>query len=136
MTNCNLYFRYSKVIVDEVMTEVKKSAKKKNPPELKPEALCFDLKGNDVSHTDVLNEVRNFANLFRDASVKFVQFLPIEERWVLTMNSTQSRDRLTGAYVTINGREVQLRRYDDIMKLEYRKYLRAGGLIELVNSIP
>ena len=118
------------------MTEVKKSAKKKNPPELKPEALCFDLKGNDVSHTDVLNEVRNFANLFRDVSVKFVQFLPIEERWVLTMNSTQSRDRLTGAYVTINGREVQLRRYDDIMKLEYRKYLRAGGLIELVNSIP
>ncbi|KAK3098053.1 hypothetical protein FSP39_015633 [Pinctada imbricata] len=118
------------------MTEVKKSTKKRKPPDPKPEALCFDLKGSSPDHTDVLNGVRKITNLFRGTSIKFVQFLPREHRWVITMDSMQSRDRMAGSYVTINDTEVQLRRYDDIAKLEYRKYIRANGLIEMVNSIP
>jgi hypothetical protein len=56
-------------------------------------------------------------------------------RWKILLDSKASRDRIAGSEIKINGITVLLRRYDDIMALEYRKYLRANGFIQTLTNL-
>ena len=56
-------------------------------------------------------------------------------RWVISLDSVDARNRLAGRTFHIKGQKVTLRRYDDILSLEYRKCSRTRQLLDMVNKI-
>lgn len=101
------------------------------PPEPLPNAISFDLGGSRASHEDVYNQLGAYLKSFGDFHIKSLQFVALSFRWVVLLDSKTARDRIAGGRVNINGRTVLLRRYDDVMLLEYKKYLRGNGLVDM-----
>ena len=119
------------------MEEIKKYAKagRKPPPESTPNAICFDLGGSKASHADVYYQLLELLILKGDCKIISLQYLAMSFRWKILLDSKASRDRIAGSEIKINGITVLLRRYDDIMALEYRKYLRANGFIQTLKNL-
>lgn len=69
----------------------------------------------------------------RGSSIVSVQFIP-KSRWIIVMDSQETRDRLAGMEIVFESHCVLLRRYDDVMRTDYKQYLRRIGLLELINN--
>lgn len=128
---------FSNEIFEDVMAEIMKFAKdeKRPPPESVPNAICFDLGGSHASHADVYHQLKEHLILKGIGKIISLQYLAMSFRWKILLDSQASRDRIAGSEINVNGRTVSLRRYDDIMLLEYKKYLRANGFIETVKKV-
>lgn len=86
------------------------------------------------------------ANIYReDVNPRFVMttfttfhvflFLFFFSSWVITLNSVAARNRIAGTALHIKGQKVTLRRYDDIIQLEYRKCSRSTVVQSMVTKI-
>lgn len=113
------------------------------PPEQKPTAVCFNIKGSNLSHRDVKEKIEGVVRLWPGIGVQSIQFVPrainigsvhADNRWVITLNTEWARNRLAGTEVVFNDTTVQLRRYDDIMQLEYKQYNKAMDFKRLVSN--
>ncbi|XP_060069646.1 uncharacterized protein LOC132549708 [Ylistrum balloti] len=130
--------QYSETISQEVERKVEEKVecptiKKKDPPQLVPSAVCFELKSSAATHVDVLNKMKDMLYYRRGSKIVSIQFVP-KSRWIIVLDSQETRDRLCGMEFFIGQHCVLLRRYDDVMKMEYKKYLRSQGLLEMVHS--
>lgn len=112
---------------------MKKSQPVRQPPSPAPEALYFETGNGNVDHVTVLSEMKKLLNIYKGTSVQSVQYIP-NNKWKVVMDSLESRNRLAGSSIFLNGSSVCLRRYDDVANLEYRKYLRTLGYISMVNN--
>lgn len=112
---------------------MKKSQPVRQPPSPAPETLYFETGNGNVDHVTVLSEMKKLLNIYKGTSVQSVQYIP-NNKWKVVMDSLESRNRLAGSSIFLNGSSVCLRRYDDVANLEYRKYLRTLGYILMVNN--
>lgn len=103
--------------------------KKREPPESLPTAISFDLGGSRASHEDVYYKLKDLLLSRGDFKIISLQYVATRFRWVVVLDSRSARDQIAGTRLEINGRQVLLRRYDDIVSFEYKKYLRANGFI-------
>ncbi|KAL3882829.1 hypothetical protein ACJMK2_029133 [Sinanodonta woodiana] len=115
----------------------------KNPPDENPNDICFNIKGRNCTHADVKSEIDRLLPFSPGAKIMCIRFIPLalhlnvvqaDNRWVITLNSKEARNRLAGTKIEINGVRVMLRRYDDILRLEYRKCHRTMSLLNMVIS--
>lgn len=129
-------FRCSNEVFEEVMAEIQKFTKEKSkrPPTSNPNSLALDLPGGRASHEDVYYQIKNLVNLNRGCRIVSLQYLPLESRWLILMDSKESCDRISGQSIKINGTKVFLKRYDDVITLEYKKVSRANGFINNVKE--
>ncbi|XP_060606251.1 uncharacterized protein LOC132758579 [Ruditapes philippinarum] len=116
----------------------------KGVPELKPTAVCFYIKGSNCSHKEVCDRIEDVLPLYPGAKIEEVQFVPLgvhldsivtENRWIITLNSVGARNRIAGTSLHIKGQKITLRRYDDIIQLEFRKCSRSGAVKDMVSKI-
>ncbi|XP_071137585.1 uncharacterized protein [Mytilus edulis] len=129
--------KYSNEIFDDVMAEIKKYAKSsetKAQPDPIPNALVFDLGGSHASHEDVYHQLKCLLFSNKECRMKSLQYFPMSFRWIILLDSQKSRDVLAGSVIIVNGIRVTLRRYDDIIALEYKKSSRASGFIDTVKD--
>lgn len=128
--------KYSNEIFEDVMAEIKKYAKSetKSQPESIPNALVFDLGGSHASHEDVYYQLKSLLYSNKECHMKSLQYFPMSFRWIILLDSKKSRDLLAGSVIIVNGNRVTLRRYDDIIALEYKKSSRASGFIDTVKD--
>ncbi|OWF52481.1 uncharacterized protein LOC110447676 [Mizuhopecten yessoensis] len=130
--------QYNEVISQEVERKVDEkldcpSVKRRAPPELVTSAVCFELKGSVATHVEVLSKMKEMLCYRKGSKIITIQFVP-KSRWIIVLDSQETRDRLAGMEFFIGRHSVLLRRYDDVMKMEYKKYLRGQGLLEMVHS--
>ncbi|XP_069138518.1 uncharacterized protein [Argopecten irradians] len=130
--------QYNETISQQVEKKVEEkvgcpTVRRRDPPELRPSAVCFELKSSVATHMDVLGKMKDMLHYKRGSKIISIQFIP-KSRWIIVLDSTETRDRLSGMEVFIGRHSVLLRRYDDVMKNEYKKYLRSVGLMEMVHS--
>ena len=112
---------------------MKKSRKPCQPPTPVPEALYFETESGSVDHLTVMSEMKKLMKMFRGTRVESVQYVP-HNKWKVVMDSVESRNRLSGSTIVLNGAGVCLRRYDDVANLEFKKYLRAHGYISMLDQ--
>jgi hypothetical protein len=147
---CCMYdYRYDPFIEDlmkKLATPRAPPPSYRKPPEPYPMTLYFNLHGYSATHTDVLSRIRKLLPLCADAEVSSIQFQPIElsadtrnmtvdNRWIVTLNRSEAIERLYGLEMEFGGgKKVVLRRYDDILQAEYRRYLRRCDLLQIVTD--
>ncbi|XP_033740484.1 uncharacterized protein LOC117327543 [Pecten maximus] len=130
--------QYNVTISQEVERKVDEkvecpTTRRRDPPDPVPSAVCFELKSSVATHTDVLDKMKDMLHYKRGSKIVTIQFIP-KSRWIIVLDSAETRDRLSGMEFFIGQHNVLLRRYDDVMKMEYKKYLRSQGLLEMVHS--
>lgn len=127
----NLFFSFTKW--EMTCRDYEESQTVRQPPSPAPETLYFETGNGNVDHVTVLSEMKKLLNIYKGTSVQSVQYIP-NNKWKVVMDSLESRNRLAGSSIVLNGSSVCLRRYDDVANLEYRKYLRTLGYISMVNN--
>ncbi|KAL4233778.1 hypothetical protein ACF0H5_008456 [Mactra antiquata] len=116
----------------------------KGEPELRPTAICFYIAGFTFSHVEVYDRVKDLLVQYPMIKILDIQYVPLavhldtpgtENRWIITLNTVAARNQIAGTTLHIRGRKVTLRRYDDIIMLEYRKCSRTKDVQDMVDKI-
>ncbi|KAK3734960.1 hypothetical protein RRG08_038983 [Elysia crispata] len=130
---------------DPVLIKVSKKnqnvGKFSGPPELKPNAVCFEIQGSDLTHGDVKTQVQRLLRNNPEVKLIEIQFhhrslvnniKDMHNRWIITTNSVEGRNRLAGATVSFPGFQAQLRRYDDIVNTEFQQFTRMSNFAKMM----
>ncbi|KAH3738149.1 hypothetical protein DPMN_044777 [Dreissena polymorpha] len=113
-------------------------------PEYKPTALCFYMLGANVTHAEVYSRIQDVLLMYPGAKIEQIQYVPLgvhldtrgtENRWIITLNTIGARNYIAGTTLHLKGQKVTLRRYDDIIQLEYRKCSRSNAVQQMVAKI-
>ena len=106
------------------------------PPELNPLSLCCNLPGVSLGHRFLLDMVKEKLSSVTPlnveaASVTYIRFLDrnvvmgaqcLMNRWIITVNCVEARDELLRVELYLINKKVALKRYDDVLKAEYKEY--------------
>ncbi|XP_070554880.1 putative uncharacterized protein C19orf81 homolog [Ptychodera flava] len=108
-------------------------------PEPYPFTLCFSYPGVDLTHSDVIDALRNDVRQIDMEHIEKVEFIEmnvmigtagLENRWLITVNDPDTRIGLHGTCLFVGGKYVYLRYYDDVLNEDYREYQRRCTVLE------
>ncbi|RUS71423.1 hypothetical protein EGW08_020806 [Elysia chlorotica] len=132
---------------DPVLMKVSKKnqnvGKFTSPPEPKPNAVCFEVQGSDLTHCEVKAQVQKLLRNSPEIKITEMQFhhrslinniKEMNNRWIITTNSVEGRNRLAGATVSFPDFQTQLRRYDDIVNTEYQQFTRMSNFAKMMHT--
>ena len=117
-----------------------------HPPKMRPKAVCFNIVGAHLTHLLVWKSFqRDVLAEYDEVKVESIQFVPrsifvprtknsdpVENRWVITLTNEWYRSRVTGMDIRFGDFTTQLRRYDDVVNLEYRQYTRMTDMMKMI----
>lgn len=55
----------------------------------------------------------------------------VDNRWVVTLDSQYSVNRLSGSQLTFGSKVVTVRRYDDVLGLEFKQFTRRSNFMKM-----
>lgn len=61
-----------------------------------------------------------------------IKGIDVENRWVITLDSQYAAARLSGSQLLFGTKEVIVRRYDDVIGLEYKQFTRRSDLMHAI----
>nr|KAG5705091.1 hypothetical protein BaRGS_018821 [Batillaria attramentaria] len=115
------------------------------PPESRPCAVCFDAKGPSVTHATIKQQIDHLIAEFEDVVIKIesLEYQPRAvhinageptNRWVITLNSQFAVSYLDGSKIMLGKQEVEVRRYDAVIGLEYKQFKTKSTYMEMLHT--
>ena len=105
----------------------------KKPPESHPMTVCFHFPSIALTHVHVIRLMTGLIGPFRGSKVTSLQFVDrnvvhgtrgLDNRWLVTLNTNESRDYLVNSGLPLFNRVVDIKLYDDVMHEEHESFLR------------
>ena len=104
-----------------------------DPPSPRPLSMCFDYTGTNITHVQIRLAIMNTLENIPNAKVTSLQFVArnvilgtiwVDNRWIVGLSTKQCVTVLMGRGIVLNGEPIKLRKYDDIIKEEYDKFVQ------------
>ncbi|XP_059177069.1 uncharacterized protein LOC131956566 [Physella acuta] len=112
------------------------------PPEPQPNAVCFEVLGTLLNHSDVKQQLGDLLKTCPEVKLVGIKFdhraiynssSDMYNRWIITTSTVEGRNRLSGGNLTFGDLTVQLRRYDDVINSEYQQFTRMRNFVKMMN---
>ncbi|ESO91347.1 hypothetical protein LOTGIDRAFT_153782 [Lottia gigantea] len=115
------------------------------PPDLKPKAVCFSSLGIEPTHLEVKKAVDRLLTTYPEIRLTTIEFQPRFKmvktetsekisRWVISFNTEWGRSRMTNQELILNGEEIVLKRYDEVVKSEFKQARRVAEIMMIVKN--
>ena len=112
------------------------------PPERRPLSVIFEFDNAEYGHETILKEADNYLRAI-DGRVVSLEFVPrsvhmgsvyIENQWILTLNSQNSKYLLVTNGVRIKDEIIPVKSYDEFIFNEYERFIRVEKYKHLIRN--